>query len=57
MSNEVVIDPELLKSLGKAQSHMPADRPAYDPSNPKGNGGIVKSNKPPVQFTFEIKPK
>lgn len=50
--NEVKIDPELLKSLGKVYSHLPEERIPYDPNNPKGPGHILKSNDPPRQFTY-----
>lgn len=53
--NSYEIKPEILKTLGtRVYDHVPPERLPYNPSNPKGDGNIMKNMDPPRQFGFGI---
>ena len=53
MANETVINPELLKGLGRMHQSVPPERNPYNPQG-EGTTGIIKSNGPPKHFDFGI---
>lgn len=55
--NSYEIKPEILKTLGtRIYDHVPPERLPFNPSQPKGDGNIMKNNEPPKQFSFEVNP-